>query len=868
MRLGDLIQRWRTSVSILAGLPALLSPQRFRGDMIMRAMRQAESIEIPDGQAKPGQPGQPTQNFPGQQFLQPSQQKPGSGQAQDTHWQIGPWQIPKPAFFQKITGQAQTNGQAGNTPVVAGQEVTATGSQTNLGISQKEIIPNATPLYPEYRCLHSNPLGCENPQKTLQESPKAKFCSKCGFPVPLAPRQEIRGRRGTYRVSHALGKRGMGRLYAAVGSDNQPVVIKEYLLPNRSFPSLEDIQQRQATFTSIAALGAADGRSQDFRLIPTWEAIPDQQDRRCYLVTRGTIAAAPTLSTYLNDKGPMHSDSVRRLLDQVLQTLEFLHGQRFQFGMGQIRQGLVHGGLSLDSLLIAPPNQDFFTYICDLALWEYLFDPMTTTTRNDPASVDLVALGHVGFYLLVGRSMDRSTGQFLDPRDPQQWPKDVDLPTKDFILRLIGFHQPFENTTTARQTLWQLPPVGFQDNENNLSKTSEEDEKSKFRFLGIPVWVWILALVVLLGAGGFLAWSLFGPKTQKAAEVSTPVTRNINNIGSVPSGEFSYATEKPGSAYYSLLELKSTNPLDQGKNLTEKVLSFFPELQLIHESVDSTKTALEKVVNEDAAFATISVSEYPKNLDQNGVSYLNEFNRYDIAYDGLFVYVPFLFDQSALPRSLKGQISFAQLRNLYTGKIRNWKEIGGPDRKVQLYVPTEAESIRLFEERILEDQIAIEDFQALVKGGTITQEETRETMKHLRSDFENQSVGGISFGLVAKVFGDCNVYPLAVQGQDQPSAVQSIKLEIDNRVFEMKPNTDLCNLKGSYVLDEDQFRTGNYPLAYPLSVISLRTNQSDDEYRIGRKFAEMLRTEEGQCLLRKANLSPLKNVSCTQQGKP
>jgi hypothetical protein len=866
MRLGDLIQRWRTGMSILAGLPALLSPQRFRGDMIMRAMRQAESIEIPDGQAKPGQPPQQAQQFPGQQFFQP-QQKPGSGQTQDTHWQIGPWQIPKPSFFQKGTNQTQpsNNGQSGNTTTAVAEQA-ATGSQNNLGSSQREVIPNATPLYPEYKCLHSNPLSCENPQKTLQESPKAKFCSKCGFPVPLAPRQEIRGRRGTYRISHALGKRGLGRLYAAVGSDNQPVVIKEYLLPSRSFPSLEDIQQRQATFTSIAALGAADGRSQDFRLIPTWEAIPDQQDRRCYLVTRGTIAAAPTLSTYLSDKGPMHSESVRRLLDQVLQTLEFLHGQRFQFGMGQIRQGLVHGGLSLDSLLIAPPNQDFFTYVCDLALWEYLFDPMTTTTRNDPPSVDLVALGHVGFYLLVGRSTDRSTGQFFDPRDPQQWPQDVDPPTKDFILRLIGFHPPFEGATVARQTLWQLPPVGFQVNEEVLSQTTEEDEKGKARFLGIPIWVWISALVALLGSVGFLVWSLFGPKPQKAAEVSGPPLITIDKIAGVPAGEFGYTTEKPGSAYYSLLELKSTNPLDQGKNLTEQLLTFFPELELIHESVDSTKTALEKVSDESAAFAAVSISEYPKNkgLEQFNVSYLNEFNRYDIAYDGLFVYVPFLFDRSALPRSLKGQISFAQLRNLYTGKIRNWKEIGGPDREVQLYVPTEAESIRLFEERVLGDQVAIEDFQALVKDGTINQEETRETMKHLRSDFENRSVGGISFGLAAKVFGDCNVYPLALQGQENTSAVQSIKLEIDNRIFEMKPNTDLCNLKGSYVLDEDQFRTGKYPLAYPLSVISLRTNQSDDQYRIGRKFAEMLRTKEGQCLLRRANLSPLTNVSCAQ----
>jgi hypothetical protein len=68
---------------------------------------------------------------------------------------------------------------------------------------------------------------------------------------------------------------------------------------------------------------------------------------------------------------------------------------KFRFPSGQVQLGIAHGNLSLDSLLIAKNqngtagngfnnsatlsseilNTDFFIYVCDLALWESLFDP-------------------------------------------------------------------------------------------------------------------------------------------------------------------------------------------------------------------------------------------------------------------------------------------------------------------------------------------------------------------------------------------------------------------------------------------------------------------------------------------------------------
>ncbi|MHC5830897.1 MAG: substrate-binding domain-containing protein, partial [Nostoc sp.] len=104
-------------------------------------------------------------------------------------------------------------------------------------------------------------------------------------------------------------------------SDNQPVVIKEYLLPNRCF-NAEETRQCKQTFQQVAGVSLADGRNQNFRLIEPWEAIADERGERCYIITKG-VEASQTLSQYLLAKGAMDASQVRQVLNQTLQTLQF-----------------------------------------------------------------------------------------------------------------------------------------------------------------------------------------------------------------------------------------------------------------------------------------------------------------------------------------------------------------------------------------------------------------------------------------------------------------------------------------------------------------------------------------------------------------
>jgi len=300
------------------------------------------------------------------------------------------------------------------------------------------LEPDATPYSP-YRCWHSEPLSCDYPRQTIEQNADAKYCQECGFPALLQPKAEIIGNRGRYQIIRGLGRRGLGRLYEATHlTSQQPVVIKEYLLPNRQFNPEESRQVKQS-FEQMAGLKLADGRVQDFRLIQPWEAVSDRGEDRCYIITQGSEASYPSLRTYLRQTGAMSPLGVRQVLSQVLQSLIALHSQKFYLPTGQVQAGLAHGNLSLDRLLILPDQvglckiPQLLIYLCDLAIWEHLFVPPPRSIKTSSPRQDLLALGQVAFYLLVGRNTD-AQGRSLNPRHPSHWPnQDPDLDRKSVV---------------------------------------------------------------------------------------------------------------------------------------------------------------------------------------------------------------------------------------------------------------------------------------------------------------------------------------------------------------------------------------------------------------------------------------------------
>lgn len=716
----------------------------------------------------------------------------------------------------------------------------------------EEISDFSLPIYEKYRCSIGNPLNCQQPQQTIAQEPQAKSCDKCGFPALLPNLAEVQGNHNRYRIIRYLGSRGWGRLYAAIQVvEEQPVIIKEYLLPRKHFNEKESILA-QKTFENVGGLELADGRSQNARIVPVIEAIADRHDtERCYLITKQNIDSYATLRTYLAQNQAMSSRELRHLLNQVLQSLEYLHGSKFRLPNGQIQTGIAHGNINLDSLLISPLSQNyfhtpqFFVYLCDLGLWENLFNPPPYAPFHPTAIKDLEALGYVSFYLLAGRSYDQK-GSLLDPKVTQNWAK-VDIALKFFIYRLLGIDTPFNSATEARRTLLNLPTEeeliasGLETIEPN---TSTEIAAAKQRWL----W-WLLILLALSLLGTAIGWWLLSRQTLMGNNRDITLCC-IKDVPAVPDGQFTYTAEKNGIWNYIL---RQPNLIEKDKTLEAKIIEQRPKLTLNFLPKPTGEEAIAEVKQEQADFAISSLID---NLNY-------ELDTETFAYDGLVFFVAFSYEQRdrALPEKLNGQITFKQIQQLYTGKITNWKQLGGPDLPVKLYIPTSQEAIRIFEQRVLKDEAKIEEFRKLQESQNnptdfvnsspqIIKSPTLKTLRTVLQDFENQEIGAIGFGTISQVFGQCSVYPLAIVDlQNKP-----IQPLIQDNGQPINPATDLCNKKGNYHPDLQAFQTGRYPLAYPIAVVYPRDNR---RLSIGERFANILKTEESQNLLSKTGVVPI-----------
>lgn len=744
--------------------------------------------------------------------------------------------------------------------------------------------------YVEYKCLETNPLMCSHAQQYLDRFPKGKFCPKCSFPFPLKINREIQGRQGKYRIEKLLGYRHQGRLYQAIKNDQDLVIIKEYLLPKKCFPDSSDLQQRQQTFMGVANFQLAEGITRDFRLVIPQEAVTDFEEQKCYLITdeRGSFSS---LKVYLQHHPLMTETQIIRLIDQVLQSLEFLHRQKLLLANGMIEEGIIHGNISPESLLIKGEDHQFFVYLSDWGFWENLFSTSPYSSTFNPV-VDLVDLGYVCLYALLGRKIT-DPSQLPNPNTDKKWQK-VDINLRTFISKLVT--QQFQTATFARKSLRDLSL-----NKNKIApelKQISKPAKKRKKWL----W-WLLFLAILLGLPLIYRF-LFSSSRESLKEY--PLVKYINNITNTPTGTFTYAI--PRSKYNYIFDryiaennynIGTASYVFLGKGIIQENISLIEYIQnqiqekiLInfkYVQVDDQKSAEEQIRNFQADFAIISE---PNKFAQceNAKQRNEEFNRCTIAYDGIVVFVPFSTYSQSLHKALQSKITFSQLRDLYLGKITKWNELveNAPPIEIKLMIPEDPIAVEVFENQVLQKSALIERFRNNIKTGKILAKDTLiqdknqcNTINYMKASFNNavgfseekggvvteanlcqtsDKNGAISFGILSKTFQNfpqCEVYPLALIPDNNETPIQLIKT-IDNSNI----NNALENCaKEKLLINENLFRTQEYPLAFTLSILYPVTKTENDvfdpRYHIGEKFAKIMITEEAQCWLQQAQLIPL-----------
>lgn len=619
---------------------------------------------------------------------------------------------------------------------------------------------------------------------------------------------EVQGRLSHYTVHTYQRPRGTGHLFKATNTTTkQPVVIKEFLLPAAQFTRAEAYQHQQR-FQRLAGIQLADGRLQECRVIQPLEAIADTHSHeRCFLVT-DAVDSQPTLRQHLAEVGPLPEGMVQDVLSQVLQTLDFLHQQKYSFPGGGVQDGLVHGNLSLDSVLWTEQHSQPFVYLCDLALWEHGFDPVrpawqSTQVTPDALQRDLQAVGDIGMALLPPAIA-------VEPR------------FQNFLRSLQT--RVYNSAETARRELLRLAepaPAVIAPLEEIAPQSSSQRQSSL-----------ILGLLLL---GGLIAGAvLLVPRLRSPARSTPPLVSTccLAEISAIPAGTYTY-TSVTGGTWWSLLQQR--NLLQRDRGFTDVLAAAQPKLQLRYAPAASLAKTLEQVRSGAAAFAVVPL------LDNLPSDLLVQ----EIAYDGLAAVVAFSYAerQQGLPTALKGRLQLDQVQRLYGGQIDQWRTLNGPDLAVRRYVSSNPDALAVMAQRLLpagplETLPAVRQLPALA------------LLRQVIRDFEANGIASVGVTTLSELAGQCAVYPLALSQAGQ-AAVQPIVLSNGEAI---NPETDLCDRKGAYGPDPVPLQTGTYPLSYPLVVVYPRDNRRS---AMGKKFVELMRTIEGQQLLRAAGLVPI-----------
>jgi len=694
--------------------------------------------------------------------------------------------------------------------------------------------------------------------------------------TPVSSSQDVvlRGRKGKYQCTLYLSSTARFNLYQGTQlSSHKQVLIKEYLLPEREFNQRE-VQERKDQFVNATNLNFKTNGGQDFRLVLPWDSIASSKaaERSCYLITE-PVPSSICLRDYVNQRGVVPTTQVREILKQVLQTLWFLHNQRVRLGNGAIQRELSHGNLNLDSLLVVnfQPLPGFKepqlqVHVKDLGIWEQPFISPHLSALKLTSRQDLTDLGKVAVSLLTGMTLiEPVVGRSINPEINSQWIAVQDQPLKRFVRQLLGLERaPFFSAFTAREALLTLPEPQV------LSSVSQPVGNKSEDSIHLPQWILVAAVLGMLGILFAIAlWGVRSLKSQQSSPlISSAKTCSPDQAGAseqelppcrlsqvVLPSRFTYAVETGGSWEYALQKTGLV-----GENVTlidalrkrHRVLGQSPKPAFI-----SPESAIAQVKSGQINFALIS------QLNQQPLDLGSDLIAVPVAYDGLGVFVAFsdATEQSGIPSQLKGKVSLSQLRQLYTGRVNEWTRPAELDNwAVKLYVSDDLRLVSLFEQQVLRDQEAIAAFRNLKSQGSTLGIDVRQLNAYrmfgaILQDFENDAPQlGIGFGLLSQAFGQCSVYPLAVSVGDVDEAVQSL---VQNNGQPVDPTTDLCNDKGGYALDVNAFSSDHYPLTIVLEVIYPKEG---DRAQAGQQFAAMLRTEEGQQLLRETGLVPIRKL--------
>jgi phosphate transport system substrate-binding protein len=344
----------------------------------------------------------------------------------------------------------------------------------------------------------------------------------------------------------------------------------------------------------------------------------------------------------------------------------------------------------------------------------------------------------------------------------------------------------------------------------------------------------------ILGAAGFLLKDMFsGSKPSASSSPTVTISASPNTAPSAaPSG--SGNAQVQGAVVQTYAKLSDVPNVPQGifnyggsttfaplrsPTILTQLKQVFPQYQLRYTEPPTgnpgSGKGIEQLINGQMSLAQSSrpVREAEYAAAKNRGFTLDEV---PMAIDGIAFFVnPKLIDQG-----LKG-LNLVQLRDIFTGKLQNWKEVGGPDQKIATFSRNlkSGGTVDFFSETILEKQPL----------GTNVQEarDTTDAIRRVAS-----TPGGIGFASIS----------------------ESIKQQTIRLVSTGKGSSQTyvspCSDATCTSVNDAALKAGAYPITRRLFIVIKRDGRLDEQ--AGVAYANLFLSDEGQQLVKQAGFVPIR----------
>lgn len=280
-------------------------------------------------------------------------------------------------------------------------------------------------------------------------------------------------------------------------------------------------------------------------------------------------------------------------------------------------------------------------------------------------------------------------------------------------------------------------------------------------------------------------------------------SQGLAQTSNVPSGLFRYG----GSTTWAPIRVKTEPAI-------ETAFPYF-DLRYVDPSKGTPDSAvgIQMLLKNELAFSQTSRSLKEKEYEQAEVRGFT-LTEIPVAIDGIAVIVhPDL--------NIPG-LTIDNLKNIYSGRITNWKEFGGPDLKI---VPYSKKNTGGTVEFFIKNVLQKEKFGKNIQG-------VKTTTEALRKVGHNR--GGIFYASAPKVVRQCGVRPLPIRRVGEELVAPYKEPYIPPSQCPKKRNQ----------LNITAFRSDEYPMTRRLFVVVKKNGQLEDQ--AGMAYAKLMLSEAGQ----------------------